>query len=266
MSNSSEELNKDQRHELHFVGAGPGDPELITVKGKRLLQEADLVIYTGSLVPAQLIEGLSAEIHNSAGLDLNEVFDLILDSWKNGKKIVRLHTGDPSIYGAINEQISLLNEHQIPFNVVPGVSSGTATAAALKTELTLPEVSQTVIFTRRGGRTPVPEKEELSLLASHRATMMIFLSISMIEDVVTDLLAGGYTKDTPVAIVEKVSWPEEYQIRGTLEDISQKVKEAKIKKTAIIAVGDVLREGPPPALSKLYDSGFSHEYRTAKTK
>ncbi len=266
MSNNSEKSKLDQRYAVHFVGAGPGDPELITVKGKRLLQEADLVIYTGSLVPAQLIAGLNAEIHNSAGLDLTEVFDLILRSWKMGKKVVRLHTGDPSIYGAINEQISLLNEHQIPFNVIPGVSSGTATAAALKTELTLPEVSQTVIFTRRGGRTPVPEKEELSLLASHGATMMIFLSISMIEDVVSDLLAGEYTTETPVAIVEKASWPEEYQIRGTLGDISQKVKEAKIKKTAIIAVGDVLKEGPPPALSKLYDSGFSHEYRTAKTK
>ncbi len=195
MSNNSEKSKLDLRHAVHFVGAGPGDPELITVKGKRLLQEADLVIYTGSLVPAQLIAGLNAEIHNSAGLDLTEVFDLILRSWKIGKKIVRLHTGDPSIYGAINEQISLLNEHQIPFNVIPGVSSGTATAAALKTELTLPEVSQTVIFTRRGGRTPVPEKEDLSLLASHGATMMIFLSISMIEDVVSDLLTGGYTTE-----------------------------------------------------------------------
>ncbi len=172
------------RHDVHFVGAGPGDPELITVKGQRLLREADVVIYTGSLVPKPLITGLKAEIHDSAGLNLDEVFAIILQSWQDGKKIVRLHTGDPSIYGAINEQIALLNENSIPFSVVPGVSSGLASAAALKTELTLPEVSQTVIFTRRGGRTPVPEKEDLALLASHQATMMIFLSVGMIEDVV----------------------------------------------------------------------------------
>jgi precorrin-4/cobalt-precorrin-4 C11-methyltransferase len=250
-----------ERHDVHFVGAGPGDPELITVKGQRLLQEADVVIYTGSLVPKALITGLKGEIHNSAGLNLDEVFAIVLNSWQNGKKVVRLHTGDPSIYGAINEQIALLKEHTIPFSVVPGVSSGTASAAALKTELTLPEVSQTVIFTRRGGRTPVPENESLSLLASHQATMMIFLSVGMIEDVVTDLLAGGYTEDTPVAIVEKVSWPDEKQLRGTLGTIAAQVKEANITRTAIIAVGNVLADGPPPALSKLYDGEFTHGYR-----
>ncbi len=246
---------------VHFVGAGPGDPELITVKGQRLLGEADVVIYTGSLVPKPLITGLKAEIHDSAGLNLDEVFAIILKSWSAGKKVVRLHTGDPSIYGAINEQIALLNQHGIPFNVVPGVSSGLASAAALKTELTLPEVSQTVIFTRRGGRTPVPEKEDLALLASHQATMMIFLSVGMIKDVVNDLIAGGYTADTPVAIVEKVSWPDERQIRGTLSTIAAQVKEAGITKTAIIAVGKVLADGPPPALSKLYDEAFTHGYR-----
>jgi precorrin-4/cobalt-precorrin-4 C11-methyltransferase len=249
------------RHDVHFVGAGPGDPELITVKGQRLLREADVVIYTGSLVPEALITGLTAEIHNSAGLNLDEVFAIILQSWKGGKKIVRLHTGDPSIYGAINEQIALLNENSIPFSVVPGVSSGLASAAALKTELTLPEVSQTVIFTRRGGRTPVPEKEDLTLLASHQATMMIFLSVGMIEDVVQDLLAGGYPQDTPVAIVEKASWPDEKKIRGTLATIAAQVKKAGITKTAIIAVGRVLADGPPPVLSKLYDETFTHGYR-----
>ena len=249
------------RHDVHFVGAGPGDPELITVKGQRLLQEADVVIYTGSLVPKALTIGLRAEIHNSAGLNLDEVFAITLESWQAGKKVVRLHTGDPSIYGAINEQIALLKENDIPFCVIPGVSSGLASAAALKTELTLPEVSQTVIFTRRGGRTPVPEKEDLTLLASHQATMMIFLSVGMIEDVVADLLDGGYPEDTPVAIVEKVSWPDEKQIHGTLATIAAQVKEAGIKKTALIAVGKVLAEGPPPALSKLYDKTFTHEYR-----
>lgn len=249
------------RHDVHFVGAGPGDPELITVKGQRLLREAEVVIYTGSLVPKPLITGLKAEIYDSAGLNLDEVFAIILQSWQDGKKIVRLHTGDPSIYGAINEQIALLNENSIPFSVIPGVSSGLASAAALKTELTLPEVSQTVIFTRRGGRTPVPEKEDLALLATHQATMMIFLSVGMIEDVVRDLLAGGYPQDTPVAIVEKASWPDEKQIRGTLATIAALVKKAEIAKTAIIAVGRVLAEGPPPVLSKLYDETFTHGYR-----
>ncbi len=254
------------RHDVHFIGAGPGDPELITVKGQRLLQEADVIIYTGSLVPKALITGLKAEIHDSAGLNLDEVFAITLQSWQAGKKVVRLHTGDPSIYGAINEQIALLNENAIPFSVVPGVSSGLATAAALRTELTLPEVSQTVIFTRRGGRTPVPEKEDLALLAAHQATMMIFLSVGMIEEVVTDLLAGGYPEDTPVAIVEKVSWPDEKQIRGTLSTIAALVKEAGITKTAIIAVGKVLAEGPPPALSKLYDEAFTHGYRKGSSR
>lgn len=250
-----------EKHAVHFVGAGPGDPELITVKGQRLLKEADVVIYTGSLVPKALITGLTAEIHNSASLNLEEVFSLIKSAYNSGKKVVRLHTGDPSIYGAINEQIELLKASSIDFEVVPGVSSGTATAAALRTELTLPEVSQTVIFTRRGGRTPVPEKEELAKLASHQATMMIFLSVGMIEKVVEDLLAGGYPETTPVAVVEKVSWPEERQLRSTLANIAELVKKAEIKKTAIIAVGKVLADAPPPALSKLYDPSFTHEYR-----
>lgn len=257
----SEECNSNMRQMVHFVGAGPGDPELITVKGSRLLQEADVVIFTGSLVPRALVTGLKAQIHDSAGMNLDEVFALILQSWRDGKKIVRLHTGDPSIYGAINEQIALLRQHDISFVVVPGVSSGTASAAALQTELTLPEVSQTVIFTRRGGRTPVPEKEDLAALAAHQATMMIFLSVGMIDEVVADLLAGGYPADTPVAIVEKVSWPDEKQLRGTLATIGRQVKEAKITKTAIIAVGQVLADSPPPALSKLYDSAFTHGYR-----
>jgi precorrin-4/cobalt-precorrin-4 C11-methyltransferase len=246
---------------VHFVGAGPGDPELITVKGQRLLKEADIVIYTGSLVPKALITGLGATIYNSAGLSLDEVFAIILQGYNNGKKVVRLHTGDPSIYGAINEQIALLNEHDIPFKVIPGVSSATATAAALQTELTLPEISQTVIFTRRTGRTPVPEKESLDLLASHQATMMIFLSVGMIKEVVEDLRKGGYPEDTPMAVVEKVSWPEERQIRGTLATIVDLVTEAQITKTALIAVGKVLAEAPPPVLSKLYDSTFTHGYR-----
>lgn len=249
---------------IYFVGAGPGDPELITVKGQRLLQDAELIIYTGSLVPAALITGLDAEIHNSAGMNLDEVLALMIPAWRDGKKIVRLHTGDPAIYGAINEQIAELVKQEIPFQVIPGVSSATATAAALSTQLTLPEVSQTIIVTRRAGRTPMPEKEDLVSLASHQATMLILLSINMIEDVVADLLEGGYPESTPVAVVEKVSWPEERQLRGTLGDIAAKVKEANITRTAVIAVGQVLAEAPPPVLSKLYDKHFSHGYRESK--
>ncbi len=246
---------------IHFIGAGPGDPELITVKGKRLLEEADLVVYTGSLVPSTLVANLKAEVYDSASLTLDEVLELLTTAFTAGKKVVRLHTGDPAIYGAINEQISALSKKEIPCRVIPGVSSANATAAALCTELTLPEISQTVIITRRAGRTPVPERERLPLLAAHQATMLILLSITMIEDVVKDLLEGGYSSETPVAIVEKVSWPEERQIRGTLADIADKVSKAGIRKTAIIAVGAVLAQAPPPVLSKLYDKHFTHEYR-----
>lgn len=257
----SKKESKKKQYTIHFVGAGPGDPELITVKGQRLLQEADVVIYTGSLIPSDMVAGLKATIHDSAGLNLDQVFTLLSKAWQQGKRVVRLHTGDPSIYSAINEQIALLKKHSIPFAVVPGVSSGTAAAAALNTELTLPEVSQTVIFTRREGRTPVPEKEKLTTLAAHQATMIIFLSVGMVEEVVADLLAGGYPEDTPVAIVEKVSWPDERQLRGTLATIARQARDIKVEKTAIIAVGRVLSESPPSALSKLYDKEFSHGYR-----
>ncbi|MFA6498730.1 MAG: precorrin-4 C(11)-methyltransferase [Desulfurivibrionaceae bacterium] len=257
-----------KRFPIHFVGAGPGDPELITVKGQRLLREADCIVYTGSLVPEALLAGVTARVHNSAGLNLDEVMTLVTSAWQQGERVVRLHTGDPSIYGAINEQISRLVAAEIPFQVVPGVSSAMATAAALATELTLPEVSQTVIITRRAGRTPVPEKESLVSLASHQATMLILLSVGMIEQVVAELLSGGYPQETPVAVVEKVSWPEERIIRGTLATIAAQVKEAGVTKTAIIAVGEVLASSanggcPPPALSKLYDRHFGHGFRDA---
>ncbi len=251
-------------NQIHFVGAGPGDPELITVKGQRLLGEADLIIYTGSLVPKPLITGLKGDVHDSAGLNLDEVLALMIPAFRAGKRVVRLHTGDPAIYGAINEQIAELVVQGIPFAVIPGVSSATATAAALSTQLTLPEVAQTIIITRRAGRTPMPEKEDLVSLATHQATMLILLSVNMIEEVVADLLAGGYPAETPVAVVEKVSWPEERQLRGTLATIAGQVIEAGITRTAIIAVGQVLADAPPPALSKLYDKHFSHGYRDSE--
>ncbi len=250
-----------RENRINFVGAGPGDPELITVKGRQLLAEAEVVIYTGSLVPVELVRGLAAEIHNSAGLNLDQVLDLMISAWREGKKVVRLHTGDPAIYGAINEQLTRLAAEQIPCVVIPGVSSALATAAALQTELTLPEVSQSVIITRRAGRTPVPEKENLVSLARHQATMLILLSVGMISEVVDDLLAGGYPEDTPVAVVEKVSWPEERQLRATLADITAKVRKAGISRTAVICVGRVLALAPPAVLSKLYDRHFSHGFR-----
>ncbi|MEN8135011.1 MAG: precorrin-4 C(11)-methyltransferase [Thermodesulfobacteriota bacterium] len=254
-------IRSEEQHPVYFVGAGPGDPDLITVKGRRLLKEAQIIVYAGSLVPKALVEGLAAELHDSAGLNLEEIVSIMVKGVQDGKRVVRLHTGDPAFYGAIREQMAILAEQNVSYGVVPGVSSANAAAAALTTELTLPEVSQTVIITRRAGRTPVPEKEDLQSLAAHQATMMIFLSVGMIEDVVRDLVAGGYGLETPVAVVEKVSWPEERVLTGTLATIAGQVKEAEIKKTAIIAVGEVFRQGPLAAVSKLYDQTFSHEYR-----
>jgi precorrin-4/cobalt-precorrin-4 C11-methyltransferase len=255
-------IDKEQ-NKIAFVGAGPGDPDLITVKGKKLLEEADVVIYAGSLVPSILVENISAEIHNSASLHLEEIVTLMAEAREQGKKVVRLHTGDPSIYGAIREQMGALNKKDIPYQVVPGVSSAMAAAAVLGAELTLPEVTQTVIITRRAGRTPVPEREELRLLASHRSTMLIFLSVGMIDKVVKDLLEGGYEKSTPAVVVEKASWPEERVIRGTLSTIASLVREAEILKTAIICVGKVFDQGELQAVSKLYNHGFSHGCRDA---
>jgi len=249
-------------NKVYFIGAGAGDPELITVKGRKLLDAADVVIYAGSLVNPALLDGIRAVVHDSAGMALDEIIRLIEESVIQGKLVVRLHTGDPSFYGAITEQIERLRASGIAYEVVPGVSSAMAGAAALGQELTIPEISQTVVFTRMEGRTPVPEKERLSVLAQHRATMVIFLSAAMIEKVREELLEG-YPEDTPVVVIERVSWPEERIIRGTLKDIADKVKEAGIKKTALIYVGEALRasEEKLGKESKLYHKDFKHEYR-----
>ena len=250
--------------QVFFVGAGPGDPELITVKGQRMLQEADVIIYAGSLVnPALLsLAKKDASIYNSASMTLDEVISVMEQAVDANKKVVRLHTGDPSIYGAIQEQMDALDKKNITYDVVPGVSSFLATAAALKREYTLPEVSQTVIITRLEGRTPVPPKEKLALLASHEATMCIFLSVHMLDNVVAELISGGYTNDTPVAIVQKASWPDQKIMRGTLKTIAGIVKEAGVDRTAMIVVGDCL--DTDYALSRLYAPEFSHMYRDAK--
>ncbi|AHJ12820.1 MULTISPECIES: precorrin-4 C(11)-methyltransferase [Sulfurospirillum] len=245
---------------VYFIGAGPGDPELITIKGQRLVREADIIIYAGSLVPIEVIachkEG--AEIYNSASMDLDEVMDITIAGVKEGKSVARVHTGDPSIYGAHREQMDILESHGIDFDVIPGVSSFLASAAALKKEFTLPDVSQTVICTRLEGRTPVPEAESLDKLASHQASMAIFLSVQMIDKVVEKLVLH-YPPNTPVAIIQRASWPDQKIVEGTLETIEEKVKEANITKTAQILVGWFM--GNEYSKSRLYDKYFTHEYR-----
>ena len=250
--------------QVHIVGAGPGDPELITRKGYRLVQEADVVIYAGSLVNPVILEACKedCEIHNSASMSLDDVLEVTKARVAEGKTVVRLHTGDPAIYGAIQEQMDALKEMGITYDVTPGVSSFLATAAALQQEYTLPNVTQTVIITRMEGRTPMPEKEKLSMLASHGATMCIFLSVQMIDKVAAELIEGGYDKTTPVAIVVKASWPDQRIIRGTLETITDIVAEEGVIRQAMIVVSRVL--DTDYELSKLYDKGFAHMYRDAK--
>lgn len=245
---------------VYFIGAGPGDPELITVKGQRLVKEADVIIYAGSLVPREVIECHKdgAEIYNSAGMNLEEVMKVEIEACKNNKMVARVHTGDPAIFGAHREQMDILEKNGIEYEVIPGVSSFLASAAAVKKEFTLPNVSQTVICTRLEGRTPVPEKESLESLAKHKASMAIFLSVHMIGNVVKRL-ATSYPMTTPIAVVQRASWPDQKIVIGTLETIEEKVKEAGISKTAQILVGDFL--GNEYELSKLYDKTFTHEYR-----
>ncbi len=256
-------MNKSNRKPVAFVGAGPGDVELITVKGRRLLDHADCIVYAGSLVNPEILAGCTAQVHDSAGMNLDEIIEVMAGAWQAGQAVVRLHTGDPSLFGAIKEQIQRLDALAIPSLIVPGVSSAFGAAASLKAELTLPEIAQTVIITRQEGRTPVPDLEKLRLLAAHQTTMLIFLSISMIETVVLELLAGGYPATTPVAVVEKATWDSEQIIAGTLADIGKKVREAGICKTAIICVGQVFGDLPLAAVSKLYDKEFSHGSRSA---
>jgi len=247
-----------------FVGAGPGDPELITLKGARLLQEAELVLYAGSLVHKSILLHASpaARLVDSAGLALEELVAMMAEAVAKGQQVVRLHTGDPSLFGAIQEQMDALKQRGIRSVMVPGVSSFAAAAAAVGRELTMPEISQTVIITRMSGRTPVPEKENLRSLASHQAAMCIFLSVGMMEQVAAELLSA-YPAETPVAVVEKASWAEERVIRATLGEIAQKVNAAAVTKTAMILVGDFLAE-EKSRKSRLYAADFSHGFREGK--
>ena len=245
---------------VYFIGAGPGDPDLITVKGKKIVEMADIIIYAGSLVNKDIIacHKDGAEIYNSAVMNLDEVMEVTVNGIKDNKKVARVHTGDPSIYGAIREQMDILDEHKIEYEVIPGVSSFVASAAAIKKEFTLPDVSQTVICTRLEGRTPVPEGESLESLASHKASMAIFLSVQMIDSVV-ERLGKYYEKETPVAVIQKATWPDEKIVQGTLENIAELVKKENITKTAQILVGWFM--GDEYSKSKLYDKSFTHEYR-----
>lgn len=248
---------------IHFVGAGCGAPDLITVRGARLLSEADVVIYAGSLVNSKLLEYCKegCEIHDSAYMTLEQVIDVMKKAESEGKTTVRLHTGDPSIYGAIREQFDALDPLGISYDVCPGVSAFSGAAASLKAEYTLPNVSQTVMITRMEGRTPVPDKEKIRSLAQHQTTMCLFLSTGLLEGLQTELIAGGFSPDTPAAIVYKASWPEEKIVRCRLSEIAQKATDNIITKTALIVVGYFL--GDTYDRSKLYDPGFTTEFREA---
>ena len=248
---------------VSFVGAGPGAVDLITVRGRRLLEQADLIIYTGSLVNPELLQYAkeNCEIYNSAEMTLGQVLEEIRRGHAQGKKIVRLHTGDPCLYGAVREQIDALEDLGIVCEVCPGVSSFCGAAASLKAEYTLPGLTQSVIITRAEGRTAVPERERLSLLASHGATMVLFLSAGLLQQVRAELLLGGYAPKTPCAIVYKATWKDEKIIRGTVERLPEMAAENGINKTALIVVGEFL--GADYRHSRLYAPDFSTAYREA---
>uniref|UniRef100_A0A7V4LD29 Precorrin-4 C(11)-methyltransferase n=1 Tax=Desulfobacca acetoxidans TaxID=60893 RepID=A0A7V4LD29_9BACT len=249
-----------------FIGAGPGDPELITVKGMKALSRAEVVLYAGSLVSPAVVAWapLEAERVDTAPLTLEDIVARLIAAHRAGKRVVRLHSGDTSLFSALQEQLELLDQEGIPFEVIPGVTAAAAAAAALAQELTLPEVSQTVILTRAAGRTPVPEGENLPSLAAHGATLVIYLSIRLLEQVAAEL-AEHYGPEAPVVVAYRVSWPEARFIRGTLRDIAARVRDAGISRQALIMVGPALAawEGRLKARSRLYDKTFAHGWRDA---
>lgn len=249
---------------IHFVGAGPGAPDLITLRGAELLKTADAIIYTGSLINPALLNYAKdgCELHNSAKMTLDEVIAVLLRVHRAGKTAVRLHTGDPSVYGAVREQMDLLQAGGVPYDVCPGVSSFCAAAAALKAEYTLPQVSQSVIITRITGRTAVPERESIASFAAHGATMVIFLSAGMTEALQRELLCGGYGVNTPAAIVYKASWPDERVLRCTVGTLAGTAAQNGVSNLALILVGGFLGDGYE--LSKLYDPAFTTAFRQGK--
>ncbi|MFC0471947.1 precorrin-4 C(11)-methyltransferase [Halalkalibacter kiskunsagensis] len=250
---------------ITIIGAGPGDPDLITVKGLKLLQEADVVLFADSLVSAELIERAKpeAEIIKTAGMHLEEMVEVMVERVQEGKKVVRVHTGDPSVYGAIMEQIALLNKQDVKVEIIPGVSSVFASAAALGAELTIPELTQTVILTRAEGRTPVPEAEKLRDLAKHNCTVALFLSATLTKKIVKEFLAAGWSKDTPVGVVYKATWPDQKVVRSTLESLDEDMRVNGIRKQAMILAGWALDSNihDKDFKSKLYDKEFTHGFR-----
>ena len=251
---------------VHIVGAGPGAEDLITVRGLRLLKQADIVIYAGSLVNPGLLKETKqgAVIYDSAKMTLEQVMEVIEQAWKEQKEVVRLHTGDPCLYGAIREQMDAMDKLGITYDICPGVSSFCGTAAALQMEYTLPGISQSVIITRMAGRTPVPERESIRQFASHQATMVIFLSTGMLKELSKELMAGGYSPDTPAAIVYKATWPEEKTVRTTVAELAEAAEREHITKTALIVVGNTVAQNGYDR-SKLYDPGFTTEFRMAES-
>lgn len=249
---------------VHFVGAGSGAADLITIRGKEFLEKADVIIYAGSLVNPELLKYAkeSCEIYDSAKMTLEEVMDVMVQAEKDQKMTVRLHTGDPCLYGAIREQMDLLDEEKIEYDYCPGVSSFCGAASALNLEYTLPDISQSVIITRMEGRTPVPAKESIQSFAAHQATMVIFLSTGMLEELSRRLIEGGYQADTPAAIVYKATWDDEKKFVCTVGTLAQTAKENHITKTALMVIGDVVRTTDYKR-SKLYDPGFTTEFREA---
>ena len=259
---------------VFIIGGGPGDPELLTLKAKRLIESADLVIYADSLVHPSVVDFAKpgAEVLGSKEMNLEQIMAATLDAVRQGKNVARVQSGDPAVYGAVLEQMRILEREGVEFEVVPGVSSAFAAAAALKTELTVPERSQTIIMTRAEGRVAMPSGEQLRDLAAHGCTLVIFLSITRMTRIVRDLIAAGYSAETPVAVVYRVTWPDELIIRGTLADIANKVKAAKITLQALIIVGDAVDpdllgeaqgEDGAAATSHLYSPGYTHRYRKA---
>lgn len=247
---------------VHFVGAGPGAADLITVRGAELIKKADVIIYAGSLVNPELLDGARSdcELHNSAQMTLEQVFQVIAEAEKAGKMTVRLHTGDPSLYGAVREQMDLLDQAKIAYDVCPGVSSFCGAAAALSMEYTLPGISQSVVITRMAGRTSVPDRENISALAAHQATMVIFLSAAMAGRLSRQLMEGGYPAQTPAVIVYKATWPDEKTVFCTVGTLEKAAEDNQIRKTALIIVGQSVAQRKYDR-SRLYDPSFTTEFR-----
>ena len=267
----------DSKGKIYFIGGGPGDPELLTLKAKRLIEEADVVVYADSLVHPSIVEFArsDAEVHGSRTLNLEQIMEIMLTAVAEGKTVARIQSGDPAVYGAILEQMRVLEREGVDYEIIPGVSAAFAAAAVLKAELTVPDVSQTIIMTRAQGRVAMPPKEQLQDLAAHRCSLVIFLGITRMTGIVRQLKAGGYPEETAVAVVYRVGWPEELVIRGNLTDIAAKVREAKITRQALVFVGDAVdpavrnpekvAEGNM-ASSHLYSGAYSHLFRQAKSR